>query len=85
MDRIEEIREKIGECDDIIIEQLAVRMSQVNKSRKFSVFYREHMTDFPILHSVHRFFSQYSLESCNSPCVKNAFSAVIPLYCQLRM
>ena len=27
MDRIEEIRAKIGECDDIIIEQLAVRMS----------------------------------------------------------
>ncbi len=24
MDRIEAIREKIGECDDIIIEQLAV-------------------------------------------------------------
>ena len=29
MDRIEEIREKIGECDDIIIEQLAVRMSHI--------------------------------------------------------
>ena len=25
MDKIEAIREKIGECDDIIIEQLAVR------------------------------------------------------------
>ena len=27
MDKIEEIRAKIGECDDIIIKQLAVRMS----------------------------------------------------------
>ena len=36
MDRIEEIREKIGECDDIIIEQLAVRMSF---SRFFSLMY----------------------------------------------
>ena len=32
MDRIEEIREKIGECDDIIIEQLAVRMSHIRRS-----------------------------------------------------
>ena len=31
MDRIEEIREKIGECDDIIIEQLAVRMSHIQE------------------------------------------------------
>lgn len=29
MDKIEEIREKIGACDDIIIEQLAVRMSHI--------------------------------------------------------
>ena len=29
MDKIEAIREKIGECDDIIIEQLAVRMSYI--------------------------------------------------------
>ena len=31
MDRIEEIRAKIGECDDIIIEQLAVRMSHIQE------------------------------------------------------
>ena len=31
MDRIEEIRKKIGECDDIIIEQLAVRMSHIQE------------------------------------------------------
>ena len=31
MDKIEAIREKIGECDDIIIEQLAVRMSYIQE------------------------------------------------------
>ena len=31
MDKIEEIRTKIGECDDIIIEQLAVRMSHIQE------------------------------------------------------
>ena len=31
MDKIEEIRAKIGECDDIIIEQLAVRMSHIQE------------------------------------------------------
>ena len=30
MDKIEEIRAKIGECDDIIIKQLAVRMSHID-------------------------------------------------------
>lgn len=31
MDKIEEIRAKIGECDDIIINQLAVRMSHIQE------------------------------------------------------
>ena len=31
MDKIEEIRAKIGECDDIIIKQLAVRMSHIQE------------------------------------------------------
>ena len=31
MDKIEAIRDKIGECDDIIIEQLAVRMSYIQE------------------------------------------------------
>ena len=31
MDKIEQIREKIGECDDIIIEQLAKRMGQIQE------------------------------------------------------
>ena len=31
MDKIEEIRAKIGECDDIIIEQLAARMSHIQE------------------------------------------------------
>ena len=31
MDKIEEIRAKIGECDDIIIRQLAVRMSHIQE------------------------------------------------------
>ena len=31
MERLEEIREKIGECDDVIIEQLAIRMSHIQE------------------------------------------------------
>ena len=31
MERLEEIRKKIGECDDVIIEQLAIRMSHIQE------------------------------------------------------
>ena len=36
MDKIEEIRVKIGECDDIIIKQLAVRMSHIQEIISYS-------------------------------------------------
>ena len=41
MDRIEEIRAKIGECDDIIIEQLAVRMSHIQEIISYNEFEEE--------------------------------------------
>ena len=37
MDKIEEIRAKIGECDDIIIKQLAVRMSHIQEIISYKI------------------------------------------------